>query len=125
METLEALSRRIATTEERGASVRTVKSLPAVSIRQYEAAAAALHDYARTVVLALQALLRERARIARAPRPAPGPAVVVVVGSDHGLCGRFNDDIARFACDRLRELDAAGARGRGPAVGARGQGRLA
>jgi len=125
METLEALSRRIATTEELGAIVRTMKSLSAVSIRQYEAAAAALHDYARTVDLALQALLRERPRIARAPRPAPGPAVVVVFGSDHGLCGRFNDDIARFACDRLRELDAAGARGRCLAVGARAQARLA
>ena len=125
MQTLETLSRRITTTEELGAIVRTMKSLSAVSVRQYEAAAAALRDYGRTVDLALQALLRGRPRIAGAQRPAPGLAVVVVFGSDHGLCGRFNDEIARFARARLRELDAAGARRRCLAVGVRAEARLA
>jgi len=125
MQTLEALSRRIATTEELGAIVRTMKSLSAVSIRQYELAAAALRDYGRTVDLAFQALLRERPRLVLEPRPAAGSTVVVVFGSDHGLCGRFNDEIARFARDRLRELAPAGTRPRCLVVGARAEARLA
>jgi hypothetical protein len=42
MDTLEALSRLIATTEDLQAIVRTMKSLSAVSIRQYERTVAAL-----------------------------------------------------------------------------------
>ncbi len=125
MQTLEALSRRIATTEDLRAIVRTMKSLSAVSIRQYESAVAALRDYSRTVELALQALLRARPAMLRAAAPAADPAAVVVFGSDHGLCGRFNDEVARFAHERLRELDALGTSHRCLAVGARAEARLA
>jgi F-type H+-transporting ATPase subunit gamma len=124
VQTLEALSRRIATTEDLRAIVRTMKSLSAVSIRQYESAVAALRDYSRTIELALQPLLRDRP-LARAAAPAAaGRASVVVFGSDHGLCGRFNDEVAHFAHERLRELDAAGTSLRCLAVGARVEGRL-
>jgi F-type H+-transporting ATPase subunit gamma len=125
VQTLEALSRRIATTEDLHAIVRTMKSLSAVSIRQYESAVAALRDYSRTIELALQALLRDRPAVVDAVAPAAGPAAVVVFGSDHGLCGRFNDDVARFAHERLRGLDAAGMGRRCLAVGARAEARLA
>ena len=124
MQTLEALGRRIATIEDLRVMVRTMKSLSAVSIRQYESAVAALRDYSRTVELALQALLRDRPALDRTPAPAAGPAAVVVFGSDHGLCGRFNDEVARFAHERLRELDAAGTHRRCLAVGARAEARL-
>ncbi|HET9491009.1 MAG TPA: F0F1 ATP synthase subunit gamma [Methylomirabilota bacterium] len=119
------MSRRIATTEDLRAIVRTMKSLSAVSVRQYESAVAALRDYSRTVELALQALLRDRPAVVGVAAPAAGPAAVVVFGSDHGLCGRFNDEVAHFAGERLRELDAAGARRRCLAVGARAEARLA
>jgi F-type H+-transporting ATPase subunit gamma len=125
METLEALSRRIATTEDLGAIVRTMKSLSAVSIRQYEAAVAALHDYTRTNELALQALVRDWPPSDRAAgRPTRGPTAVVVFGSDHGLCGRFNDEVLRFARERFRELDRTGSGRRVLAVGARADARL-
>jgi F-type H+-transporting ATPase subunit gamma len=125
VQTLEALGRRIATTEDLRAIVRTMKSLSAVSIRQYESAVAALRDYSRTVELALQVLLRDRPTAVRAAAPAAGPAAVVVFGSDHGLCGRFNDEVAHFAGERLRELDVAGTRRRCLAVGARAEARMA
>jgi F-type H+-transporting ATPase subunit gamma len=125
MQTLEALDRRIATTEDLRAIVRTMKSLSAVSIRQYEAAVAALGDYGRAVELALQALLRDRPAPVRAVAPAAGPASVVVFGSDHGLCGRFNDEVAHFARERVRELDVAGTPHRCLAVGVRAEARLA
>ena len=82
MQTLEALSQRIATTEDLRGIVRTMKSLSAVSIRQYESAVVALRDYSRTVELALQALLRDRPAAVGAAGPAAGPAAVVVFGSE-------------------------------------------
>jgi F-type H+-transporting ATPase subunit gamma len=124
MQTLEELSRRIATTEDLYAIVRTMKSLAAVSIRQYEAAVAALRDYSRTIELALRAVLRDRPAMLPAAASPGGPAAVVVFGSEHGLCGRFNDEVARFAHERLRELDARGTPRRCLAVGARAGARL-
>jgi len=97
METLETLGKRIATTRDLQSIVRTMKSLSAVSIRQYEQAAAALVEYHRTIELGFQVLLRE----GPVPDPAREPddlaTAAIVFASDHGLCGRFNEEIARFA----------------------------
>jgi F-type H+-transporting ATPase subunit gamma len=125
VETLETLSRRLRTTEDLRAVVRTMKSLAAVSLRQYEAVAGALRGYTHTVELALQVLLRDRRDGPREARPAAGPAAVVVFGSDHGLCGRFNEEVVQFARDRFRELDTAGPGRRTLAVGMRLEARLA
>jgi F-type H+-transporting ATPase subunit gamma len=125
VETLETLRRRIGTTEELAAIVRMMKSLAAVSLRQYEAAVGALRAHTETVELALQALLRDRPPPGRDGGQRPtGPSAVVVFGSDQGLCGRFNDDVVQFARDRFRELDAAGAGRRTLAVGAQLEARL-
>ncbi len=105
MQTLDALSRHIATTEEFGSIVHTMKSLSAVSIRQYEKAAAALAEYHRGVELGLTALLRQTPSLK--VQPAGGGAIAAIVfGSDHGLCGQFNEEIAGFACAHLAELGA-------------------
>jgi F-type H+-transporting ATPase subunit gamma len=108
MDTLEALRDRIDTTHSLGSIVRTMKSLAAVSIHQYEQAAEALADYARTIELGLRVVLSS------GPSPI-GPDVesgttgAVVFGSDHGLCGRFNEEVTEFAVERLRTMsDDAG-----------------
>lgn len=99
METLDALARRIDTTADLQSIVRTMKSLSVVSIRQYERAAASLRDFNDAIELGLQAVLRNRPPI----RPQPGPVaataagLAIVFGSDHGLCGQFNEQIAGFA----------------------------
>lgn len=99
MPTPDSLRRTIATAESLRGIVRTMKTLAAVNIRQYERAVAAVADYERTVRMGLAALLGEAAPVH--PRPgffssrAREPAVgVVAFGSDHGLCGRFNEDLA-------------------------------
>jgi len=97
METLETLGKRIATTTDLQSIVRTMKSLSVVSIRQYEQAAAALVEYHRTIEHGLQVLLREGPP-SDTSRTQPDLATAAVVfGSDHGLCGRFNEQIGRFA----------------------------
>lgn len=111
METTEAISARIDTTEDIRSVVRTMKSLSAVSIRRYEHAAAAIADYADTVELGLQVVLRDRlAAGAGLPAAMPGDPgarpVLIVLGSDRGLCGRFNDRIAEAALEALPEAGA-------------------
>jgi F-type H+-transporting ATPase subunit gamma len=113
METLESLSQRIGTTEDIHAIVRTMKSLSAVSIRQYERAMEALADYERTVDLGLNAVLREDPARFRSAQQPEGPTVAIVFGSDRGLCGRFNERLADLV---LREQAQEAADGGGPAL---------
>lgn len=104
METLESLSDALDATGDIQAIVRTMKALSSVSIRQYEHAESAMADYARTVELGLMAVLRRR-RVAGLPLPggdrAAGTGALIVVGSDRGLCGGYNDKITRFARSRM------------------------
>lgn len=109
METLESLGRRIATTGDLQSIVRTMKSLSAVSIRQYERAAAALREYSRTIELGLQVVLRESSLPSDAGRVPDGPAAAIVFGTDHGLCGRFNEQIVEFALAGMQQRGVADA----------------
>lgn len=127
METLETLSDTLETTGDIQSIVRTMKSLAAVSIRQYEQAEDAVSSYEETVNLGLTALLRDgRARglalSGRDGRAAGGDATrkgLLVIGSDRGLCGRYNEIVARAATDRIGDdLDVLAV------VGARAAARL-
>jgi len=104
METLESLSDALDTTGDIQSIVRTMKALSSVSIRQYENAEAAMADYARTVELGLMAVLREH-RQAGLPLPRgeskTGRDALIVIGSDRGLCGGYNEKITRFALSRM------------------------
>lgn len=102
MQTLEALRRRLDTIEELRSFVRTMKSLSAVSIRQYERAAESLADYEHTIDLGFQAVLGTDLSPFASPRLAESATAAIIFGSDRGLCGRFNDEIARFATEQLR-----------------------
>jgi F-type H+-transporting ATPase subunit gamma len=124
METLEILSRRIATTRDLQSIVRTMKSLSAVSIRQYERAAAAMTEYSGTIERGLQVALRGQP-IPDSARPQPDLATAAIVfGSDHGLCGRFNEQVGRFAYDAIRERATDARNRRILAVGAQAAARL-
>jgi F-type H+-transporting ATPase subunit gamma len=101
MQTLEALGKRIHTTEELRSIVRTMKSLSAVSIHQYETAGAAIAQYQRTVELGLQIALRQLPSFEALSLEAGGRVAVLLFGSDHGLCGGFNDQIVEFSLERL------------------------
>lgn len=101
METLEALSRRIVTVRELASVVRTLKALSGASIRQYEQAVDALAIYYRTVELGLQGVLRGQV-LAPSPQPGDGTLGLVVIGSDQGLCGRFNELPAERAASELK-----------------------
>lgn len=123
MRTSEAIKRQLETSEDLYAIVRTMKALAAVSIRQYEEAMASLAEYARSVDLGLQALIRDRPEALRATMPARRPGSIVL-GSDQGLCGAFNERIATFYLESRASGPTEANQGPLLVVGLRVAGRL-
>ena len=94
--------------------VRTMKSLSAASIRKFEQAVESLADYYRTVELGLQSITPKETPPPSA-RPKRGVHAAIVFGSEHGLCGAFNEDVVQrlsheFVAEREYRLLAIGAR---------------
>lgn len=104
MESLEVLRRRLDTAESLHSLVRTMKALASVSIRQYEEATRSLSEYSRSVELGLQIALREHRPALWPGEPEGRHLGSVVFGSSQGLAGRFNDQVARLAAGRIRQL---------------------
>lgn len=97
METLESIRRRIDTAEQLHSLVRTMKALAAVNIRQFEQAVESLREYRSTLELALRATLRQsqdRPPLARKAEPTRLGAICC--GTDQGMCGPLNDQVAAF-----------------------------
>ena len=124
-DTTMSLRRRIHSATDLQSVVRTMKSLAASSIGQYERSVRALADYYRTVELGLGACLRTRepaaSRDERKPRTEAAVVGAVVFGSDQGLVGQFNDIVADHA---VKALAAVRGRTRIWAVGKRVHARL-
>jgi F-type H+-transporting ATPase subunit gamma len=126
-DTTASLRHKITSAGDLQAVVRTMKSLAASSINQYEQSVRALGDYARTVELGLSIGLRGIGRTdastGEARRAATGAIGAVVFGSDQGLVGQFNDRVADHAVKTLAGLTDQ--RPQVWAVGERVQARLA
>lgn len=107
MQTPEALKAQIDSATDLQSVIKTMKALAAVSIQQYESAIEALRDYSCTIELGLQILLSQprykaeklwRSEYLANPE---GQLGLVVFGSDQGLCGQFNQQIAQHLADYL------------------------
>jgi F-type H+-transporting ATPase subunit gamma len=81
-----------------------MKTLAASSIGQYERAVESLKDYRRTVEMALSVCLRQTAVAPQVLSRAAAPIGAVIVGSDQGLVGRFNEVLMEFAVSKLASL---------------------
>ena len=124
MTSLEHLRHRIASTQELESIVRVMKSLSAASINQYEAAARRLDNYREVVDAALQVVLSASGIPPDQPQTLTRHAVVVVMGSDRGLCGRFNEIVAEATHRVVGELATNHEEVLLLAVGTRGAARL-
>ena len=112
MPTTEALQATIGKVEDLYSIVKTMKALAAVSIRQYEQAVSVLEDYNRIVEMGLQIVLNRRYFAEEFPPLSllteipgdRGETLVLVFGSDQGLCGQFNQQIAADAIAGVQNL---------------------
>lgn len=136
---LQHLREKIATAETLFGVVETMHGLAAVNIRRAEAAASESARYARTVHLALHAALlrmqRDRRRGVRGEKSVGSPSSIarpggagaaagvptlLVISTDMGLCGQFNERIVRYALkleNRLLERSDLGAKTSGGSDG--------
>ncbi len=113
--TPESLKATINSVQDLYSVVKTMKALAAVSIRQYEQAVESLAEYNRTVEMGFQILLQERyfageplslnlRETTNIPETKLG---AIVFGSDQGLCGQFNEQIAQYARKHLRKFSSS------------------
>lgn len=103
MPTVEQLNRKLRIGEELHSVVGTMKGLAAVAIHDYERAVRALREYTATIEQGLQILFFGRPDSVPVESPAEGRVVVIVVGTDQGLCGPINREIARAALEWCEE----------------------
>ncbi len=123
-QTLESLRRRIDTAEDLYAVVRVMKALAAASVRQYETAVESLAEYNRTIEAGLQIILQNRPEAITAESPPSRHWKVIIFGSDQGMCGSFNEQVADFALEQLDNLAATQEDRTVLVVGSRAVGRM-
>lgn len=116
MQTAETIRRKIESAESLAGIVSMMKAISAVSIRKYEQAVESLADYSLTVERGLWVALGAELEVAdpgwgeemplgdeggRGRKGGPGSIAAVLFGTDQGLCGSFNDQVARHAVAEL------------------------
>ena len=103
----EQLKRKITSTQEFQTIVKTMKTMAAVNIHQYEQAVVALQEYAQTLRLGTQILLIHYPELLEdfsrpdRPRSSHQRVGVIAFGSDQGMCGRFNEQLASYVRDAI------------------------
>ncbi len=106
-QTLEALSRHNATLKSIRGIVHTMKTLSAINARPYEQVVRAIEAYHATVLRSLAAFSHSTARMAERSQHV-GERWLVVFGSDHGLCGSYNEIVAKLVkeyCESLPHVE--------------------
>ncbi len=113
--TPESLKSTINSVQDLYSVVKTMKALAAVSIRQYEEAVKSLAQYNRTVEMGFQILLHQRyfsgqplsLNFKETLDHSQTKLGVIVLGSDQGLCGQFNEQIAQYAKNHLKQFSGS------------------
>ncbi|GAB2694370.1 F0F1 ATP synthase subunit gamma [Aliiglaciecola sp. 3_MG-2023] len=107
------LQRKIVSATDLKSVVRTMKAMAAANINQYENAVLSLDDYYRTVQLGLTAYFintdksdyptTDRISKSAAHKSQIG---IIVIGSDQGLVGQFNDILVNFLNEKRKDFAA-------------------
>jgi F-type H+-transporting ATPase subunit gamma len=106
MATLQSLERKMRTAGDLLSVVRTMKSMASVNIRHYERAVESLEKYRHTVDLAWTVFFRARGELPSGE--AGGRGVCLVIGTDQGMCGPFNDVLLSHVLGREPGMAEAG-----------------
>ena len=105
METLETLHRKIGGVEDLRSVVRSMRAMAASNITQYETAVSSLRSYQRSIALGMAAYFGKDGLSTAEPtlsnKKASHSTCVIVLGSDLGLVGQFNDSLAEHVRSSL------------------------
>lgn len=104
MQTVESLKRKIKSAQDLHSVVKTMKALAAVSIRQYQRAVESLTDYNRAVEMGFHVVLKYHPPgVSARLTGQPSRIGALIFGSDQGLCGPLNENIAHHALDEMEK----------------------
>lgn len=108
MLSIESIRKNIKSAEDLLDIVKTMRTLAAVNIHHFEQAVRSLGDYSRSVEMGFQVVLKEGTVSALEQDTKKGGTYYIVLGTDQGLCGGFNDQIADYASAEIsKEKEAA------------------
>lgn len=100
-QTLETLSRHSDTLTSIRGIVHTMKTLSAINASPYEHAARSIEAYHRTILQGFAAFAHQTGDISFFSQVA-AEQLMVVFGSDHGLCGNYNEILAEEVSNRYQ-----------------------
>ncbi|MBN1152984.1 MAG: F0F1 ATP synthase subunit gamma [Dehalococcoidia bacterium] len=103
----EALKHQIATAVELQSLVHVMRSLAAAKMREYEQQVTSIEAYGRTIAAGLQVVMKRQPREMAIPGRHGNYLGAVVLGSDQGLCGNFNERIAEYAMEKMVEFNVS------------------
>ena len=108
MEELERLKRKIKNARDLQSVVKIMKTISASNIREYEQAVESLSEYNKTIEMGFQIVMRNKPKDLLAVKPAEKKRRLgaVIFGSDQGLCGSFNEQIAGYAIEKMNEIES-------------------
>ena len=90
---LELLSHHTQSLQSIRTIVKTMKTMSVINAQPYEKAATSIAEYRAIVLMGLQAFLHNQGPLAHEQSLNSLP-VIVALGSDHGLCGNYNETVA-------------------------------
>jgi F-type H+-transporting ATPase subunit gamma len=106
MAELEKAKRRIKNAIELQSVVKIMKAISSANIQEYEESVRSLSEYNKTIELGLQIILQNNKKFLASKREDKKRSLgAVVFGSEQGLCGKFNEIVARYALDRIAEVE--------------------
>jgi F-type H+-transporting ATPase subunit gamma len=107
MDGMESLKRKIKSAEDLQSVVKMMKTMSASNIHEYETAVESLEEYNRTIEMGLQIIMMSESKdlLAVPYLPKRKRLGAVIFGSDQGLCGSFNEQIAAYAIPKMNEIE--------------------
>jgi len=106
MEELERLKSKIRNARELRTVVKIMKTISAANIREFGLAVESLVEYNKTIEMGLQVLMQNNPEALLAIKRVEDKKRLgaVIFGSDQGLAGRFNEQIAAYAASKMNEI---------------------
>jgi F-type H+-transporting ATPase subunit gamma len=107
MEELERLRSKIRNARELQTVVKIMKTISAANIREYGLAVESLVEYNKTIEMGLQVLMKNNPEALLTIKQVEDKKRLgaVIFGSDQGLAGRFNEQIAAYASSKINEIE--------------------
>ena len=98
-QTLEFLTRQNATLTSIRGIVHTMKTLSAINASPYEQAAVSIEAYHQSILQGFAAFAQRTGELKLSKysdnnSPSNSQQLLIVLGSDHGLCGNYNENLA-------------------------------